>query len=105
MSKIDNGGPAFPHTEAGVPPEPGMSLRDWLAGMALQAIVASLKERDFDTTKIYVKEGEREPSLSQWDSTRAWVPRTAFVFADAMIAEKRRRKEVPDARRRPRIRP
>ncbi len=47
MSKIDDGGPAYPHTNPnwnvnGDPrPEiPGMSLRDWFAGQALAGILA-----------------------------------------------------------------
>ena len=41
----DNGGPAFPTTQKNFAPEevdfgsPGMSLRDWFAGMALQGTI------------------------------------------------------------------
>ena len=46
--QIDDGDSAFPRTGTGnagvsydVPPQDGMSLRDWFAGMALGARVAS----------------------------------------------------------------
>lgn len=40
-----NGGPAFPHVEGGAflfdcQEHPGMTLRDWFAGMALQGMLA-----------------------------------------------------------------
>lgn len=42
MSKTDNGGPAFPKDLRGRrgdnPEPPGMTLRDWFAGMALQGL-------------------------------------------------------------------
>ena len=45
MSKIDDGGPAFPwHSDGCVPdiePSLGMSLRDWFAGQALAGIYAN----------------------------------------------------------------
>lgn len=42
--KAADGGPAFPAEggfDSGLSPTPGMSLRDWFAGMALQGILAS----------------------------------------------------------------
>lgn len=43
--KINDGGPAFPRSandcDNGAP---GMSLRDWFAGMAMQAIVGSFRQ-------------------------------------------------------------
>ena len=43
MSKIDNGGQAFPSPSvwAGSPKEDGMSLRDWFAGQALIGFLAA----------------------------------------------------------------
>jgi hypothetical protein len=40
MSKKDDGGMAFP-VASGVIHNKGMSLRDWMAGMALQGMVAN----------------------------------------------------------------
>ena len=40
MSKINNGGPAFPHAHEDYPFQHGMSLRDWFAGQALAGILA-----------------------------------------------------------------
>jgi hypothetical protein len=45
MSKeLDDGGPAFPcegGEQSGLYADPGMSLRDWFAGMALQGHLAN----------------------------------------------------------------
>ncbi len=48
MKSLNDGGPAFPHIQLHEPPEvsnastvPGMSLRDWFAGMALQGLLAN----------------------------------------------------------------
>lgn len=45
--KINDGGPAFPCEggfDSGLCPYYGMSLRDWFAGMAMQAIVGSFRQ-------------------------------------------------------------
>jgi len=47
MSKINDGGPAFPFeggANNGYSPDPGMTLRDWFAGQAFPAIYADLCE-------------------------------------------------------------
>ena len=70
MRNVDDGGPAFPFgqvSEATGQPingffNPGMTLRDWFAGMALAGLLAN-------------------PSLGD-DS----APTYAFFLADAMIA-------------------
>lgn len=43
MSAPDDGGPAFPFAEATTDfsVSPGMTLRDWFAGMAMQGLLAS----------------------------------------------------------------
>lgn len=80
MSKIDDGGPAFPIIPPCTPdgpyvpgypyPEPGMSLRDWFAGQALIGVVTTLgKVRDQAEYDAKVKAGAE----------------IAFEFADAMI--------------------
>ena len=80
MSKIDDGGPAFPtDSEQQIGPNSyhvvGMSLRQWYAGMALQGILAN--------NNLCVN--------AQADSNQA------FLYADAMIAHeaKETKKETP----------
>lgn len=68
MTEQDNGGPAFPYEHGHSPDaanvrEPGMSLRDWFAGVALFGI---LIQRDRGTT--YHRTAEE-----------------AYGFADAML--------------------
>lgn len=73
--KTNDGGPAFPCDWKDFQPEtgnqvvreqfPGMSLRDWFAGMALQGLVANGSE-----SRTLVVVGE------------------AYAFADAMLAER-----------------
>lgn len=42
MNTVNDGGPAFPTLAAGYDlPEPGMSLRAWLAGQALAGLCAN----------------------------------------------------------------
>ena len=76
MSKVDDGGPAFPINSPSGTPEysptrDGMSLRDWFAGMALQGLCAA-------------------PGTAYWDQIRH--AKAAYEYADAMIVE---RKEAP----------
>lgn len=65
MSKINNGGPAFPLQSIGpdfAPGYSGMSLRDWFAGQALAGLLA-------------------HPS----DENPADMPFAAYKLADAML--------------------
>jgi len=74
MSKIDDGGPAFPGTEdisvvngvSVLSPFPGMSLRDWFAGQVIIGIYAA-------TTHAAHADDARE----------------AYMQADAMIAARK----------------
>ena len=73
MSKIDDGGPAFPLTKIIDEEERfyhGLSMRDWFAGMALQGLT----------------------SRAEFSSMSALVDVT-YNYADAMLA---RRKEKTD---------
>lgn len=72
MNSIDNGGPAFPvteqtnvHDEHVSWAESGMTLRDYFAAKAMQAIIANPEE-----------------GLSYTESA---VAENAYVMADAMI--------------------
>ena len=87
MSK-DDGGPAFPrldeliNTSRGFMAESsdGMSLRDYFAAAALQGLLSALKPR-------------AEDNVSERDGTpithaAAQLPRIAYGYADAMLAER-----------------
>ena len=72
MSKINDGGPAFPHNDACN--YPGMSLRDYFAGQALVGILANPESANCaDTFNTYAKE--------------------AMQYADAMIVAREKSKE------------
>lgn len=72
MSKVNDGGAAFP---VAVPvefqfAEAGMSLRDWFAGQALQAIIS------------------KSPFCADDQSAGKWQRATAkgaYIYADAML--------------------
>ena len=72
MSKIEDGGPAYPIPSDPRPgayeAHPGMSLRDWFAGQALAGMIA----RYFT--------GEQR---------HAYAANDAYKFADAMIAARK----------------
>jgi len=101
MSDIDDGGPAFPRSgdNFGRTRE-GMSLRDWFAGQAMQAMVGSYRmtlrgkdesddEREADHTYPHrdmmvdknIHTGEYEGANEIADD--------AYVIADAMIAARK----------------
>lgn len=70
MTDKDNGGPAFGHAAYSVQDDftghPGMSLRDWYAGMALQGLLSG----QYKGNGAYNLVG---------------IPQEAFLIADAMI--------------------
>lgn len=63
MSKLDDGGPAFPNETRPslsdatkvVPAHHGMSLRDWFAGQALAGLLASPVTDDMSWSEIASK--------------------------------------------------
>ena len=82
MNTPHDGGPAFPVTEIHTSPKgeverlavsPGMSLRDWFAGMALQGILA-------------------KPEL--YRPSHAKAAGYAFSQADAMLAARERKEDA-----------
>lgn len=87
-SPIDDGGPAFPVScvqpgavadALGVEKDGGvygMSLRDWFAGMAMNAVCCKAMEDG------WVK-GVRPTEI------RDGVVKSAYLFADAMLAERK----------------
>ena len=62
--QIDDGGPAFPNVWEDNP-SPGMSLRDWWAGLAMQAAIPMIEEPED-------------------------IPQYAYAVADAMLTLRRR---------------
>ena len=71
MSGIENP-PAFPRDERHMGHN-GMTLRDWFAGQALTVIIADLGQ-------------DRNESLVGHISY--WAARGAYIYADAMLAER-----------------
>lgn len=77
MSEKNDGGPAFPceqhETQEGTwnqTFEPGMSLRDWFAGMALQGLASATD------------------ASGAWTGADPTVANQAYRIADAMLAER-----------------
>lgn len=66
MTKINDGGSAFPFGGGSDGPNPGMSLRDWFAGQAMAGWLASFGP----------DEGYRAAGISTF----------AYEIADAMLA-------------------
>jgi len=63
--KIKDGGPAFP-TQNGTRNDPGMSLRDWFAGQAINAFI------------LHVKNYSHK---SKWEDAAI----SSYLIADAML--------------------
>ena len=62
MSNTNTGGPAFPTGTGVTPYNPGMTLRDYFAAKAMQAVIA----RGDDTNR---------PGMAEW----------SYAMADAML--------------------
>lgn len=76
MTKINDGGPAFPAEAFAAQHCPGMSLRDWFAGQVASAIL-----------------GDREQWLAFIHDRRGCSPEEhvaseAYAMADALLAER-----------------
>jgi len=81
MSKIDDGGPAFPlsaHPSHGYGPgvsvEAGMSRRQWLVGLAMQPLIS-----------IFLK----EQGGGYWKQQHAAISKEAHQLADSILAFER----------------
>lgn len=94
-TKPNDGGPAFPVMEytysasGDIRPEPtiqiGMSLRAWLAGMALQSTIATGVEGSIgDAAKRLGIPTEKYKAEMHWPKLCA---KEAVAFADALIEE------------------
>ena len=82
MSKMDDGGPAFPVEDLGLNGTYGMSMRDWFAGQALPSAV-----EDYDRiTRIGGAKGPVLPWSNAVLGTRETIiARQAYTYADAML--------------------
>ena len=74
------GGPAFPRPastdqefNARIPPQQGMTLRDYFAAKAMQAIITGCVS------------GNSRADIS-WTEADLWAPTIAYQVADAMLA-------------------
>ena len=79
---MNDGGPAFPKVVEGVRgpvSTGGMSLRDWFAGMAMQALLASTGH-DTQSIALLVTATEQDQAVDETLAGRA------YDFADAMLA-------------------
>lgn len=89
MSNIDTGGPAFPTPavidhdtgEVAIDVVPGMTLRDWFAGQAMQWVIDAYVN---NTEELFDFGNRSDMTPSQYVAT------VAYELADDMIAEKRR---------------
>lgn len=79
MSAQDHNPPAFPAgwPEAGYEPHYGMTLRDWFAGQALNAIITATSA------------GQHNP-IREGRDTEAGMAHDAYSLADAMLAERQK---------------
>lgn len=77
MTHIKDGGPAFPgsYIPSASPPSDGVTLRDWYAGQAMSQGMAVLVSSQHNLNKYQLRQ----------------LAKTAFLAADAMIAEREER--------------
>lgn len=82
MKPIKDGGPAFPHDAGDFDnPNPGMTLRDWFAGQAIQGIMRTIDEA--------ARAGRLRGVIPDQDT----VALSAYQTADAMLAERKKENE------------
>lgn len=86
--KLKDGGPAYPTTlrdeRAGVQhgtPHPGMSQRDWFAGMALIGLISNSQGVPSDYMRANANEAER-------------LAQIAFCISDAMLSARQNKEKV-----------
>lgn len=86
MSLQPDGGPAFPDGARKYSDdyEPGMTLRDWFAGKALEAIVSN-------ETRVRVIISETNDAAEAVDLA---VALAAYGIADAMLAARERKEDA-----------
>lgn len=91
MSKINNGGPAFPTTmplEDWGDPNQGMTLRDWFAGQAINGLCSLADDRSIPMDKT---PEEKEEQFNEWAKADA---KWSYCIADAMLAARERKEDA-----------
>lgn len=89
MNEHDDGGPAFPaggHPDLQHIQQPGMSLRDWMAGQAMASInisevLEAFRRNDYD--------GRQSHNVYVPARTFADIAQAAYEQADAMLAARK----------------
>lgn len=94
MSKIDDGGPAYPHTNPNWnvngdrrPEIPGMSLRDWFAGQALAAIGGPIATASPESMEKAARDDGFTGTRGEYTAYRA------YVIADSMLQARKEKEE------------
>lgn len=88
MSKIDDGGPAFPQAFAMAPkPDQGMSLLDHFAGLAMAALIAEPPWAEGSTSVA--------SRLGTGDTEEDRFATAAYRIADAMLRARAATQEKP----------
>lgn len=95
MSNERDGGPAFPtHKDAEiayVDHSPGMSLRDWFAGQAMEAIIGKIPLLADNSVPNTALPGLPEVEYEQGIGIRRAASVLAYKYADAMLAAREAR--------------
>lgn len=98
---VDDGGPAFPISSStgdprdGVYCRGGMSLRDYFAAKAMASLMQNVEygatlQRLFDPTGSIAQAGPDK------ESPQSYLVRLAYTFADAMLAERAKKRPAND---------
>lgn len=90
MSKIDDGGPAFPCDSREAREFAGMALRDYFAGLAMQAIVAKRQSVQSGAGNEHNKSVKKKLKLialseAEHRALQAGDAAGAYAIADAML--------------------
>lgn len=93
---IDDGGPAFPHISETLDgrdricfaAQPGMTLRDWFAGQALQGSLCNASATSEGVAMAVAERIAQGKSAATFVTTAA---KAAYVYADAMLIARKRK--------------
>ena len=88
MSEINTGGPAFPPSNPGY--AHGMTLRDYFAAKAMQAIIATERASEFVDDEGYEMDYSEEGSTGTLFIHTNFLAEEAYSIADNMLAARER---------------